>query len=595
MVRNENNFVKFTSKAVAFILLSAGLSVLPVINSSAASANEPPANPPTATQERFGISQEAINGETAPADCPTTAPAGTVPQGEDVRQLCLDAVRHATTFEAERAIKYAFSKLGTGYSQDSKLRETTMFDCSSFIGRAFSAANAPLRRWNGMVADYYGQFSWTGAYVPVAYFPGGYRYGYEGTNLARVGGAAELKPGDIIIQFTSDATDPGSSSGNAGHAQLYIGGGMVIQAGGGARLVNVDQHVNYLGQEWYFRYNTLDAAKTGPLPPMQAGETQKVNVGVPHATVYGNLTVTDALAQGHTTVYPCEEPRPLASNSNYYPNRNVGTFVVTHSDSQGNICLYVSQRANIIWDQTFTTWLFLSHAPVRTVDTRSNSSGVLKAGEVRKVHAAASELTVAGVLTTTNSAGVGYVTVYPCNTSRPTASNVNYTTGYTVANSVFVKTDADGDFCVYSPVQTDFIWDQVMETHAVPAASPSRKTDTRNNIPAGAVRLGAGQTRILSRTALANGAAYGNLTVTQPGSPGWVVVWPCDQPRPLASTVNFVAGQTVANYAVARTDRNGDICAYTTAATHIIWDETVVMPGQHIGIPVRLLDTRRIL
>lgn len=118
MARSSNIFVKFASETVAFILLSAGLAVLPVVNSSAASANEPPTSPPSATQEGFGVSQEAINGETTPAECPAAAPAGTVPQGEDVRQLCLDAVRHATTFEAERAIKYAFSKLGTGYSQD---------------------------------------------------------------------------------------------------------------------------------------------------------------------------------------------------------------------------------------------------------------------------------------------------------------------------------------------------------------------------------------------------------------------------------------------------------------------------------------------
>lgn len=594
-MKRSNCAKKFRSGGVAakFAVVAAVMAVMsaPVALAPAASANEPPPVPPSTTDSSvFGMSQQALNGESAPADCP--AASVDVPAAEDARQQCLNAVRHAPTFEAERAIKYAFSKIGAPYSQDPVLRLGAYFDCSSFVGRAFSAAAAPVKRWNGVQADFYEQFSWTGAYVPIAYFSGGYRYGYEGTNVSRVQNFSDLKPGDIIIQFSSDASDPGKSSGNAGHAQIYIGDNKVIQAGGSSRQVNVAQHVNYLGQEWYFRYNTLSTSKTGSQPPMQAGETQKVNVGAPSATVYGNLTVTDVLDSGYTTVYPCDQARPLASNSNYTPGRNVGTFVVTRSDPQGNICIYTSNRANIIWDQIFTTWEIGSHSPTRIVDTRSIPAAPVAGGETRKVSTGKPSTLVAGTVTAVNPTAAGYLTLYPCDQPRPVASNINFVAGQTIANTAIVRTDGKGDFCVFASTQTHLIWDQTVETQNIPSNGLRRVLDTRNNIPAGAAKIPANTVRILARTQLADATAYGNLTVTQPDGPGWVAVWPCGQPRPLASTINFVAGQTVANFAAVSTGVNGDVCVYSTAPTHLLWDETAVTVNQKVSSPRRLLDTR---
>ena len=44
--------------------------------------------------------------------------------------------------------------------------------------------------------------------------------------------------------------------------------------------------------------------------------------------------------------------------------------------------------------------------------------------------------------------GGGYVTVYPCGT-RPDASNLNFTTGQTIPNSVIAPVSASGDLCFY--------------------------------------------------------------------------------------------------------------------------------------------------
>jgi hypothetical protein len=81
------------------------------------------------------------------------------------------------------------------------------------------------------------------------------------------------------------------------------------------------------------------------------------------------------------------------------------------------------------------------------------------------------------------------------------------------------------------------------------------------------------------------------LTVTNPTGPGWVTAYPCALNRPLASNINFAAGQTIADAVAVQPDSGGNLCFYTSAATDIIWDqaaETAI--ASHNA--TRLLDTR---
>jgi hypothetical protein len=72
-------------------------------------------------------------------------------------------------------------------------------------------------------------------------------------------------------------------------------------------------------------------------------------------------------------------------------------------------------------------------------------------------------------------------------------------------------------------------------------------------------------------------AIYGNVTVTQPTAAGYATMWPMG-PRPAASTVNFVAGQTVANFAVCGIGWDGSfddfVWIFALRTTHIILDIT---------------------
>lgn len=87
-----------------------------------------------------------------------------------------------------------------------------------------------------------------------------------------------------------------------------------------------------------------------------------------------------------------------------------------------------------------------------------------------------------------------------------------------------------------------------------------------------------------------------NVTLTEAGGEGFATAWPCAEPRPLASNLNFVPGDEIANAVVATTDENGQVCFFASAPTDLIVDQSgwfgrggdAYTPAD----PRRLLDTR---
>ena len=51
-----------------------------------------------------------------------------------------------------------------------------------------------------------------------------------------------------------------------------------------------------------------------------------------------------------------------------------------------------------------------------------------------------------------------------------------------------------------------------------------------------------------------------------------MTVYPCDQPRPEASNLNFGAGDEVANHVTAKVSATGTVCIYTSASTDLVID-----------------------
>jgi hypothetical protein len=91
-----------------------------------------------------------------------------------------------------------------------------------------------------------------------------------------------------------------------------------------------------------------------------------------------------------------------------------------------------------------------------------------------------------------------------------------------------------------------------------------------------------------------NSLVFGNLIVVAARGNGYVTAWPCNQPRPTMSVANYSTGTTRATGVAVRADSNGDVCFYTSGATHIVFEQQGVTASGvgNLVSPARVLDTR---
>jgi hypothetical protein len=53
-----------------------------------------------------------------------------------------------------------------------------------------------------------------------------------------------------------------------------------------------------------------------------------------------------------------------------------------------------------------------------------------------------------------------------------------------------------------------------------------------------------------------------NVTAVTPSAPSFITVWPTGNPQPVASSLNFVAGQTIPNLVTATIGSDGTVSMY---------------------------------
>jgi hypothetical protein len=64
-----------------------------------------------------------------------------------------------------------------------------------------------------------------------------------------------------------------------------------------------------------------------------------------------------------------------------------------------------------------------------------------------------------------------------------------------------------------------------------------------------------------------------NVTVTEPTEGSFVTVWPGGETRPLASNLNYAAGQTVPNLVAVKVGAGGSVSLYNLSGwAHVIVD-----------------------
>ena len=333
----------------------------------------------------------------------------------------------------------------------------------------------------------------------------------------------------------------------------------------------------------------LDSRKAGGMLTGGSERTLTLPSGLVPSDVTGlvlNLTVTEPSGGGYFTIYPCGTTRPVAAAINFLTGETKANLVDTLYRAGDELCLYSSVDAHAVVDlqgyhgETGEGRL-VPRTAVRVIDTRS--SDLLAGGHVLAVpvigagKAPAGTTTVAINVAVTEPQGHGYLTIYPCGTDRPLASNLNFAPGQTISNEVMVEPGAGGEVCIYSSATAHVVVDLNATYHSgnghrFTALVPGRLGDTR--LSTKAIGDQAMQWTIVG----ASGAPAGttavslNVAVTEPDADGFLTVYPCGVSRPLASNVNFVAGQTVSNHVTVTVGSNGKVCVYSSATTHVVID-----------------------
>jgi len=319
-----------------------------------------------------------------------------------------------------------------------------------------------------------------------------------------------------------------------------------------------------------------------------------------------NLAVTSPTGGGYMTVYPSGTPRPLASSINFAPGQTVANMVVAKLGAAGTIDIFnATGSTQVVVD--VEGWFGAEGAPAgsrytalnptRILDTRDGTGGIGTAvgpgATVTLAVAGRGGVPATGVsavavnLAVTSPTADGYLTVFPSGTAKPLASSINFGPGKTVANMVMAKLgpagtvdifNAAGSTQVIVDVEGWFGAEEALAGSRYTALSPARILDTRDGTGGIGTAVGPGATvtlQVLGRggVPLWGAAAVAvNVAVTSPTSDGYLTIYPSDPARPLASSINFAPGQTVANMVVAKVS-DGTIDIFNASgSTHVIVD-----------------------
>ena len=309
-----------------------------------------------------------------------------------------------------------------------------------------------------------------------------------------------------------------------------------------------------------------------------------------------NLTVTNGTKGGYITAWADGSARPASSNVNFAAGQTVPNLSIVPVGDGGYVDLYNSSPGTVdliadidgYYSQTAAAG-YTPVAPARLVDTR-NGTGVAKAQIAPNASVPVQVAGKAGVpdgvtalavnITATKGGAGGYVAAYPDGGTQPTASNVNYGAGQTIANAAVVPVGSDGRIRLAngSPKGVDVVVDVVGYYSAgskgayVPTV-PTRLMDTRhpNNDTPG--QIPAHFYQIYPFSTFVDSAATSvvlNVTVPTAGADGYLSVAPDPNTfaqyqnntftwatAPSTSTLNFSKGQSVPNLVQASTGSTG--------------------------------------
>jgi len=245
-------------------------------------------------------------------------------------------------------------------------------------------------------------------------------------------------------------------------------------------------------------------------------------------------------------------------------------------------------------------------SPVRICDTRANQpkagcpgATALGPGTTLGVQVSGTDgVPSSGVtsvtlnVTVTGATAGSYLTLYPAGSARPSSSNLNFATGRTVSNLATVELSAQGALDIYNYAGTVNVIVDVQGYYATSAPqgtglynplSPARICDTHQGNPSGLNGTTLSQcegnapspgTSLTIQVAGLGGvpssgatAAVLNVTAVSASAPGYLTVYPAGGQAPLASSVNYAAGQVVANRVTVPLSSSGQVSIFSYDGT----------------------------
>lgn len=220
------------------------------------------------------------------------------------------------------------------------------------------------------------------------------------------------------------------------------------------------------------RLDTRSGATRPCVTGLERGETINTLVaggGVPTdaTSVTVNVTVVNPTALSFLTLFPAGSSRPTASTINFTAGEVRANQTTVQLGAGGFLSVFNHDGCvDVIIDVVgFTasgsgpSGSFLPQAPTRLLDTRDpGKGGCIAPGTTRDLVVDpifASRIpprlySVTVNITVTGPVGDGFVTVFPTGATRPGTSNVNFSTGQTVANGAVVQLGALGKVSIFS-------------------------------------------------------------------------------------------------------------------------------------------------
>lgn len=338
--------------------------------------------------------------------------------------------------------------------------------------------------------------------------------------------------------------------------------------------------------------------------PLVAGTTVRVEVagrcGVPADAIAVAVTVTSVAApsSGWLSVFPSGTRWPGTSTLNVAPGEVRANGALVRLGDDGALSVLVEAGGHLLVDVAAAflsagaaaAGRFVDTGQRRVLDTRSDArpapGGSVRVPLPAMVPSDATALLIN--LTTSDTRGPGFFTVYPAGGRVPEASVLNTDgPGQTRAATTIVPVSAGG-FDVLTSGGDHVIVDlvgyftgpraAVADTGLFVPIAPVRLTDTRLDGP----QLYRGGTREWATTEVVGGRAQAivaNLTMVDPDADGWVLAHPARSPLPTASSVNAHRSSVVANLTVSPVSTAG-LAVHSSGGTHIVADVTGWFTGE---------------